>query len=189
MRGSVLAFVAVLLGAAGPVEESHAQVSPPTGGKTLAATINVYVFPAKGQTPDQQSKDEATCYGWAVDNTKTDPFELTARAQQQQQAASKQKEQIDQSGRGAGAKGALAGAAGGALIGEIVDDKPGEGAAAGAAVGAVAARRRAKRRQSQAKEQVNSQTQQTQASTAKQIEGFKKAFSVCLEAKDYLVKL
>ena len=188
MKGRVLAAQAVLL-AAVLANVADAQVSPPTGDKTLAATISVYVFPAKGQTPDQQSKDEATCYGWAVDNTKTDPLELTARAQQQRQQANQQKAQIDQAGEGAGAKGALAGAAGGALMGEIVDDKPGEGAAAGAVIGGVAARRRAKRKQAEAKAQVDAQTQNTQVATAKQIEDFKKAFSVCLEANGYLVKL
>jgi len=35
------------------------------GGKTLASTLDVYVFPTEGQAADQQSKDEAdfTCHG------------------------------------------------------------------------------------------------------------------------------
>ncbi len=39
------------------------------GGKTLASTLEVYVFPTKGQAADQQSQDEAECYSWATDNT------------------------------------------------------------------------------------------------------------------------
>ena len=50
---------------------AQTQPAPP---KTLAATMNVYVFPTEGQTPEQQSIDEAACYDWAVQNTGTDPI-------------------------------------------------------------------------------------------------------------------
>jgi hypothetical protein len=42
-----------------------------------------YVYPAKGQSPEQQKKDEAACYQWAVQQTGFDP----AKPQPQQQAA------------------------------------------------------------------------------------------------------
>ena len=87
------------------------QASEPTGQKTLAAVVGLYVFPAEGQSTEQQSKDEAECYNWAVDNTKTDPFSLSKQAQQAEQAAAQQQAQIQQSGEGAGVKGAVAGAA------------------------------------------------------------------------------
>ena len=54
-------------------------------GKTLAATLNVQVFPKNGQTPDVQSKDESACYDWAVTNSGSDPFELHKQSQQQAQ--------------------------------------------------------------------------------------------------------
>jgi hypothetical protein len=57
----------------------------PTGQKTLAATMNVYAFPQKGQAPEQQSQDEAACYQWATQNTGTDPFELQKQAAAQAQ--------------------------------------------------------------------------------------------------------
>ena len=82
----------------------------------------------------------------------------------------------------------MKGAAVGALIGEIASNDPGKGAAWGAAVGGIAARRRGTQAQQQATQQVEQQGQQAQAATAEQIQNFKKAFSVCLEAKDYLVK-
>ena len=53
-----------------------------------------------------------------------------------------------------------------------------QGAAYGAAAGAVAARRRSRAASQQAQQQA----------TAEQVGNFKKAFSVCLEAKDYMVK-
>ncbi|MGB3428902.1 MAG: hypothetical protein WBA53_12095, partial [Burkholderiaceae bacterium] len=32
-----------------------------------------YVYPAKGQSPDQQKKDESACHQWAVQQTGFDP--------------------------------------------------------------------------------------------------------------------
>jgi len=32
-----------------------------------------YVYPAKGQTPQQQKTDESACYTWAVEQTGFDP--------------------------------------------------------------------------------------------------------------------
>jgi len=160
----------------------------PAPQKTLAATIDVYVFPTEGQTPEQQSTDEAACYNWAVQNTGSDPFALQQQAQQQQQQAQQQQQQIAAAGQGAGVKGAVGGAAAGALIGEIASDDAGKGAAYGAAAGAVVARRKTKRAKADASQQVEQQSQQAQQATAEQIENFKKAFSVCLEGKKYLVK-
>jgi hypothetical protein len=159
-----------------------------TGQKSLASALNVYVFPTTGQDGSRQSQDEAACYTWAVENTGTDPFDLAKQAEQQQQQAAQQQQQIAQSGQGAGAKGAIGGAAVGALIGEIADDDAGKGAAYGAAAGAIVSRRRTRRAKAEASQQVESQSQQVQQATAEQIENFKKAFSVCLEAKEYMVK-
>ena len=40
-----------------------------------------YVYPAKGQSPDQQKKDESACYQWAVQQTGIDPSKpVAARA-------------------------------------------------------------------------------------------------------------
>jgi hypothetical protein len=160
----------------------------PAQQKTLAATMNVYVFPTEGQIAQQQSTDEAACYNWAVQNTGSDPFALQKQAQQAQQQADQAEQQIDQAGKGAGAKGAVGGAAVGALIGEIASDNAGAGAAWGALAGAVVARRRTERAKAEASQQVEQQNQQAQQATAEQIENFKKAFSVCLEAKKYMVK-
>ena len=156
--------------------------------KTLAATMDVHVFPAQGQPADQQSKDEAECYNWAVGNTGTDPFELQKQAEQQQQQAQQAEQQAQQVGKGSGAKGAVGGAAAGALIGGIASDDAGKGAAYGAAAGLLRGRRAARRGQQQASQQADQRVERTQQSIAEQIDNFKKAFSVCLEAKDYLVK-
>jgi hypothetical protein len=157
-------------------------------GKTLASTMNIYVFPSQGQNSEQQSKDEGECYNWAVQNTGTDPFELSKSAQQQAQQAEAAQQQAKQAGKGAGARGAVGGAAAGALIGEIVSDDPGKGAAYGAAAGLMAGRRSRKKQQKSAQSQANQQAAQVEQTTAEQMGNFKKAFSVCLEAKEYMVK-
>ena len=63
-----------------------------------------------------------------------------------------------------------------------------QGAAWGAAVGAIRGRRMATSAQAQAQQQAASQAQQREQATADQLENFKKAFSVCLEAKEYMVR-
>lgn len=185
-RISILLVVLTLAVAA--MAAAQAPVNDPTGQKTLAATMNIYAFPAEGQAADQQNKDEAECYNWAVSNTGTDPFQLAKQAEQQQQQAAAAKGEVSQAGKGAAGKGALVGAAGGALIGEIASDDPGTGAAIGAALGALGGRRARRQKQTEATGQIDQQAAQQQAVTATQVENFKKAFSVCLEAKDYLVK-
>jgi predicted MFS family arabinose efflux permease len=180
-------FVAGVLTALA-VSVGNAQTAPPSGQKTLAATMDVYVFPSAGQTPETQSKDEAACYQWAVQNTGTDPFELNKQSQQQAQQTQQAQRQAQQVGTGAGVAGAARGAAAGALIGEIASDNAGKGAAWGAAAGLVAGRRRARMAQSYAQNEVTKQGQQAQQATGTQLSNFKKAFSVCLEAKKYMVK-
>ena len=180
MKRIVVIFLLVLFAAVSTV--------PAQGQKTLAATMNVYVFPSSGQDSATQSQDEASCYNWAVQNTGTDPFELAKQAQQDQQNAAAAQQQAQQAGQGAGARGAVGGAAAGALVGQIASDDPGKGAAYGAAAGLIAGRRQKKRAQKSATEQVNQQAASAQQYTGEQLSNFKKAFAVCLEAKDYMVK-
>jgi hypothetical protein len=158
------------------------------GGKTLASTMEIYVFPKEGQEAGQQSQDEAACYDWAVSNSGADPFELTKQQEVQGEQTEQSVAAAEQSARGAGARGAVRGAAAGAIIGEIADDDASEGAAYGAAAGAIASRRRARAAQEEAVKQAEAQGEAKQQATEEQIGNFKKAFSVCLEAKDYLVK-
>lgn len=156
--------------------------------KTLASSMDVYVFPTEGQDAKQQSMDEAECYNWAVQNTGNDPFHLQKQAEQTQAEAEQQKQQVEGSSAGAGATGAVKGAAAGALIGGIANDDAGKGATYGAAAGLIAGRRRGKQAEQQAQSQIDQQAQTSQAATQEQLTNFKKAFSVCLEAKKYLAK-
>jgi hypothetical protein len=156
--------------------------------QSLASTMDVFVFPAEGQDSSQQSKDEAACYEWAVGNSGTDPFDLSDQEQANAEQAAAEQEAAEQTGRGAGARGAVRGAAAGALIGEIANDDASEGAAWGAAAGAIRGRRQGRQANQQAQQQAAQQAEQREQVTAEQLENFKKAFSVCLEAKEYMVK-
>ena len=176
--------IALILLAALSFSQSNAQDSP----KSLASTLEVNVFPADGQAADQQSKDEAECYTWAVGNTGSDPFELQKQSEQQHEQTEQQLAQAQSATQGAGAKGAVKGAAAGAVIGEVTGGDAGESAAIGAAAGAISSRRRGRAASQQAQQQAKEQEAAQQQAMQEQTDNFKKAFSVCLEAKEYLVK-
>ncbi|MBX3705320.1 MAG: hypothetical protein KF911_01715 [Pseudomonadales bacterium] len=176
-----MALLAIFAGVSAAAQQQGGQAS-------LAATLDVYVFPKSGQAGDQQSSDEAECYQWAVSRSGADPFEATRQTAAAQQEAAEAQQQTARATQGAGVRGAVGGAAVGALIGGIASDDAGEGAAYGAAAGTIMARRRAAAAQQQTAQQGQQQVAQANAQAAGQIENFKKAFSVCLEAKEYLVK-
>jgi hypothetical protein len=156
--------------------------------KTLSSSIDVYVFPKAGQSAEDQSKAEAECYDFAVTSTGTDPFEAMKQADAQKQAARQQQQQAAQQAQGAGLKGAARGAAAGALIGGIADNRAGQGSAWGAAAGAMGGRASARRSQRSAAQQAEQQVAQAEQNKEAAIDDFRKAFSVCLEAKEYMVR-
>jgi len=131
-----------------------------------------FVYPAKGQSPQQQKSDEAACQQWAVQQTGFDP----AKPQPQQQAA-KPPTTATATTPGAGVRGA----ARGAVVGEVVGGNAGAGAAAGAA----AARAQSRRQNAAAQQQAQ---QQNQAASQQQQAAFARARAACLEGRGYTVK-
>jgi len=158
-----------------------------SGQQSLAATLEVYVFPSTGQSPSQQSTDEAECYQWAVNTSGSDPFAVQNQQAAQAQQTQAAQQQAGQVATGSGAQGAIRGAAAGALIGAIAGDA-GKGAAIGAGVGMVGGRARGNAQQREAEQQVQYQGEQAQQASQAQIDNFRKAFSACLEGKEYIVK-
>lgn len=125
-----------------------------------AARADLFVYPQKGQSSEQQQKDEYECYQWAKSQSGVDPGAPAAGP--------------DRGKRAGGALGGAArGAAGGALIGAIAGDA-GKGAAIGAAAGGLAGRRGAMRRE-----------QEGQAARAG---SYDRAFAACMEGRGYTVK-
>ena len=143
-----------------------------TAALSAEASAQQFVYPAKGQSPQQQKSDEAACYSWAVQQSGFDP----AKAQPQQQAA-KPPTTATGTTPGAGARGA----ARGAIVGEVV----GGDAGTGAAVGAMAARGQSRRQNASAAQQGQ---QQQQAASQQQQAAFGKARAACLEGRGYTVK-
>ncbi len=161
--------------------------TPPNTGKSLAASAGLFAYPAKGQKPDQQAKDEAECYNWSKQQSGYDPMQPPAAPTQTQPAQANAP-----AADGSRARGAVRGAAAGAAIGEIANNDAGEGAAIGAVAGAMAGGRRSRMAQSQAQQQAAQQAQasQAQAKAAQQelANAFKRGMTVCLEARGYTVK-
>jgi len=117
------------------------------------------VYPAKGQSPQQQQQDMAECNGWAMQQTGGPG------------AAPPPPGPTGQGVRGA-ARGAAVGAAAGAIGGDA-----GKGAAAGATAGAMVGgvRRRQDRRAAE-------------AASAQSSAAYSNATAACLEGRGYTVK-
>ena len=129
------------------------------------------VYPAKGQSPQQQVNDQAECQAWAKQSTGIDPVAVAQTPPPAQGPAV---------GGGQRVAGAARGAAAGAAVGAIAGDA-GAGAGAGAVVGTMAGGRRA--RQDRAAQQQNAEAQKQQA-----INTNYRAFAACMEARGYSVK-
>ncbi len=139
--------------------------------QSVSSSLGVATYPAKGQSPDQQNRDEGDCYAWAKKQTGIDPAAAANAPTTQSGPATGGRERV----RGA-ARGAAAGAAAGAIAGDA-----GKGAAAGAAVGTVAGGSQARR---------NRVAQQQQAEDAKAgtLQTFNRSFGACMEGRGYSVK-
>jgi hypothetical protein len=147
--------------------------SQPSGGQI--------VYPAKGQSEEQQSRDKYECHQFAVKESGFDPT-ARAAASPAPVASPAQSGATGGAARGA-ARGAAAGAVGGAIAGDA-----GKGAAAGAGVGATAG---AVRKREQAKEQqaAAAQAQTSQQAAQGQAQGlYDRATRACLEGRGYTVR-
>jgi len=138
--------------------------------QSISSSIGVIVYPAKGQTAEQQNKDEGECYAWAKQQTGIDPVAVASAPAKAQEPA-----------KGERVKGAAKGAAAGAAVGAIAGEDAGKAAGAGAVVGTAAGGRQA-RKDKKEKEQ---QAQQAKTTTLQQ---FNKGFGACMEGKGYTIK-
>ena len=166
--------------------EAAAPAAAPAAGP-LSSSLGVYVFPAKGQAPEQQSNDETACFGWAKTQTGIDPLAIKPQVAATTQPSSS----TSNAGSGAVAKGAVGGAVMGTAVGAIAGNT-GKGAAIGATVGVFSgagAKRQAQQQAAAEQQQAAAQQQQAaQASVAEQKATYNRAFAACLEGKGYTVK-
>ena len=117
------------------------------------------IYPAKGQTADQQAADEGQCHAWAKQQTGIDPAMLAAAPPPTAPPAY---------------------AAGGAIGGAIAGDA-GKGAAAGAIAGTMAGGRRARMAQVEGVQYAEAQRQQ-------QLNTYYRALSACMVGRGYTVQ-
>ncbi len=153
---------------------STQQVGPQPSGAPVdyapSPQAQTFVFPEKGQSPEQQEQDDFTCYKWAKQQTGYDPEHPSLAAAPP-----------PPSGGGA-LFGAMGGAALGAIGGAIAGD-PGMGAAIGAAAGGglgLMGQRAAEQEYQQDVQQAGAQNQRTR-------ETFDRAHRTCMEAKGYKI--
>jgi predicted lipid-binding transport protein (Tim44 family) len=136
----------------------------------LADNMQLYVYPAHGQSYEQQQQDQFQCYEFGKNATGFDPM---AAAPPPPPAAPKK------AGFFGGAfAGALIGVAVGAIAGNA-----GEGAAIGAASGGLFGGMRS---QQQRNQQQQAQQQQA-AQLADERSNYNRAYSACLEGRGYTV--
>lgn len=127
------------------------------------------IYPAGGQSPQQQQQDQGECQVWATQNTGIDPAVIAQTPPPQTSSV----------GGGERVQGAARGALGGLAIGAIAGDA-GKGAAIGAVAGTMVGGRRA--RQNEAAEQ-----QWDQAQRQEMMNTWQRAVGTCMQARGYTV--
>lgn len=139
-------------------------------GQQQALAADVYVYPAQGQSPDQQAADEGQCYAFAKQQTGFDPMATpTATSPEPEEKGSV---------AGGAARGALVGVAVGAIAGDA-----GKGAAIGAASGGLLGGMRRNSTRNDQEEWENQQAQNYQYNR----DNYNRAFSACLQGRGYTV--
>ena len=136
------------------------------------------IYPSKGQSAEQQQKDQGECMAWAQQTTGVNPAAVAqslAADQPQSDTGFLQDERV---------QGAVVGAAGGAAIGAIAGGHAGKGAGIGALVGTLAggAHREHKSDEAQARTRANQQQAQQSVAT------YNRAYGACLEGRGYTVR-
>jgi hypothetical protein len=129
-----------------------AALAAPVGAQQL------FVYPANGQSPEQQNRDMGECHNWAVQQSGFNPYQTSGSTQ---------------------AGGVLRGAAGGAAVGAVggaIAGNAGRGAAIGAASGGLIGGIRQHSRSTQQ----SSNLQSAQNS-------YLRAYRACLQGRGYTV--
>lgn len=182
MLAGMVCIVAIGLAAAGQqATETQAQPKPQMTMKEIKQKLGIVVFPAKGQTPEQQEADEWTCLEWSLNQAGFGP---NAGQQDVKAAGEAAKNQAKDATKGAAVAGAAKGAAVGAIFGVIVGET-GKGAGVGAVAGALKGRQAKKQAETQAQKQAEAKVA---ADNKAKLDMIKKGMAACLESKGYTVQ-
>ncbi len=143
-----------------------------------SALGDVFIYPNKGQSQEQQERDKFQCHSWAVRESGFDPMKRPTAS------TPPPAREAPQGGLG---RGAFRGAALGAAVGGISGRGAGRGAGAGAAGGAMIG---GMRRQDQRRREQQDQQNWASQEAAQQQQGrnaFDRALSACLDGRGYTV--
>ncbi|MFO1060041.1 MAG: YMGG-like glycine zipper-containing protein [Dongiaceae bacterium] len=137
----------------------------PAAVPAAAVAQQIYAYPTRGQSPEQQARDQQECSGWAAQQTGYNPAPPAGGGQPV-------------------AGGMLRGAAGGAAIGAVggaIGGDAGKGAAIGAGAGALfGGIRQHQNNRSQAQQQAQDSQQSYDA--------YRRAVTACLQGRGYSVQ-
>jgi hypothetical protein len=144
----------------------------------IASAQDVFIYPTKGQSGEQQERDKWECRSWATNQTGFDPVQGPRAVAPPDSNAPRRGGAL----RGAG-RGAAVGAVGGAIGGDA-----GKGAAIGAAAGGMVGvmRRNDQRRQEQYEYQQRASQSQGEYDANKT--AWTRALSACLSGRGYTVQ-
>ena len=167
MRLLPIALIAALAGCV---------IAPPVRRVAVPAPQpqRIFVYPAKGQSPEQQDRDRYECHVWAVQQTGVDPSRMQAGGFERVAVAP------------VAPTGTITGAIGGAIIGSVLSGghDGGAGTLFGAATGAMIG----------SASDANAQAQQTQAQVGQAMvternkdQSYRRAMGACLEGRGYTV--
>jgi len=142
-----------------------------------AYASDLYVYPSKGQSPQQMEKDKAECYRWAVGQTGFDP-------------AAPPRPNSPPPAQAAPEGGLLRGAATGAALGAIggaIAGNAGKGAAIGAATGGLFGAIRRGRHNARQQEMNDQWARQQAAEYQRARQAYDRAYGACMKGRGYTV--
>jgi hypothetical protein len=138
----------------------------------------LFVYPSKGQSAEQQEQDKFQCYSFAKGQTGFDPMAPPTTSTAPPAAEAQQ---------GGVGRGAVRGALGGAAIGHIAGDTK-QGLKIGAASGALLGGMRRSDQKQREKQNRQQWEQQEVANYTQNRNNYNRAYTACLEGRGYSVK-
>ena len=142
----------------------------------MAQMPQPFIYPSRGQSPQQTEIDRGQCYTWAVQQSGYDPTRPPPPPPPPTGGGSSSDSFV--------AKGIFGGALLGAGIGAATGGSAGEGAAIGALFGGI---RRAVQSGEQQQQQQHQAQAQAHAFQAQGISNYQRAFAACMGGRGYTV--
>jgi len=141
-------------------------------GQAMAQEL--FIYPANGQSTEQQDKDKFECYNWARNDTGFDPMALPTTSSAPPSGQKK-------------SGGAVRGALGGAALGVVLGDS-GRSATRGAVAGGLIGGVRQSSKNTRTEQKRSDWEQRESANYANTRNNYNRAYSACLEGRGYTVR-